>query len=92
MSLRRNKIQIIHDILKSIIDKNGKIKPTHLLYKSNLSHQKMTEYIQELIQKEMLSEVEEKSGKFYMITDKGRTFFHEYRKIREFISSFGLEE
>ncbi len=47
---RRNKLEIIKDILNVIYEKNGKIKPTHLLYKSNLSHAKMKIYLNELNQ------------------------------------------
>ena len=54
MILRRTKIEIIHDILKAIQNKGGKIKPPHLLYKSNLSHNKMKEYLNELIKKNMV--------------------------------------
>ena len=38
MSKRRSRVQIIFDILNAIKRKGGTIKPTHLLYKSNLSH------------------------------------------------------
>ncbi|HLD98553.1 MAG TPA: winged helix-turn-helix domain-containing protein, partial [Candidatus Nanoarchaeia archaeon] len=44
---KRNKLEIIRDILNVIRSRNGKIKPTHILYKSNLSHQMMEEYLAE---------------------------------------------
>ena len=46
MSKKRDRLQVIYDILKAISLKNGQIKPTHILYKSNLSHQMMEEYLQ----------------------------------------------
>lgn len=90
MSTRRTKIEIINDILKSIQDKGGRIKPTHLLYKSNLSHIKMKEYVDELKKKNMLIEDLEEDSKFYRITDTGLKFIVEYKKIKEFSDSFGL--
>ena len=87
---RRGKLEIINDMLRSIINKGGKIKPTHLLYKSNLSHSKMKEYITELMAKEMIDEIEEKGKKMFVITDKGREFLQEFERIREFSESFGL--
>ncbi len=89
-SKRRGKLEIIHDMLRSIQLKGGKIKPTHLLYKSNLSHSKMKEYLEELMLKEMIGEVEEKGKKMFTLTDKGHEFLGEFERIREFSDSFGL--
>jgi predicted transcriptional regulator len=49
MNKKRDRLQVIYDILKVIKEKNGRIKPTHILYKSNLSHQMMDEYLRELL-------------------------------------------
>ncbi|MBS3163194.1 hypothetical protein J4427_00705, partial [Candidatus Woesearchaeota archaeon] len=56
MAQKRNKIEIVNDMLNSIHQK-GEIKPTHLMYKSNLSHTLMKSYLEELIQKEFIAEV-----------------------------------
>jgi len=90
MSARRTKIEIIHDILSAIQKKRGKIKPTHLLYKSNLSYKKMLEYVNELINKGMMDEEELKGKKMYTITEKGASYIQEFKKIKEFSESFGL--
>jgi len=90
MSSKRDRLEIINDILVSIQGKGGKIKPTHLLYKSNLSYIKMKEYLDELMKNEMVTETEEGKNKFYLITDKGYKFVAEFRKIRNFSESFGL--
>ncbi len=90
MSVRRTKIEIIHDILSAIQKKGGKIKPTHLLYKSNLSYKKMLEYVNELIKKDMVKEELVKEKRMYSITDKGAAYIQEFKKIKEFSESFGL--
>ena len=90
MGIRRTKIEIIHDILSAIQKKGGKIKPTHLLYKSNLSYKKMLEYVKELIGKGMMGEEEIKGKKMYSITEKGEHYILEFKKIKEFSDSFGL--
>ena len=90
MNKRRTKIEIIFDILNSIHQKGGKIKPTHLLYKSNLSYKKMLEYLSELMKKDMVTETVDKEKKVYTITDKGINYIQEYKKIKEFSDSFGL--
>lgn len=90
MTQRRAKIEIIFDILKAIQDKGGSIKPTHLLYKSNLSHQKMTVYVNELIAKEFIKIQLEGSNKRFIITQKGVGYLQDYKKIKAFSDSFGL--
>ena len=92
MGERRDKLDIVSDILKSIQDKGGRIKPTHLLYKSNLSHEGMKRYIEELKVKLMIIEEEDpkRNMRFFIITDKGLKFLQDYKKIREFTDSFGL--
>ena len=88
--MKRERLQIIHDILKAIQEKNGKIKPTHILYKSNLSHQMMEEYIGELISGGFVIENSTTSGKTYQLTEKGFDYLNKYRTITDFLDSFGL--
>jgi predicted transcriptional regulator len=92
MSKRRDKISIINDMLLSIIAKGGNIKPTHLLYKSNLSHKRMVPLIDELTKRGLLETVQDDrdSKKFYSITDEGRKFVSEFKKMKEFVDSFGF--
>jgi len=87
---RRTKLEIIYDILRSIQEKQGKIKPTHLLYKSNLSHKKMMEYVEELKQKGLIGEETIRENKFYILTDKGALFLQEFHRMKAFTESFGL--
>lgn len=91
MERKRNRLEVIRDILTVIQNKSGRIKPTHILYKSNLSHVMMKEYLEELIAKEFIVEGNTKSGRTYSITEKGLKFLSEYRTISSFMDSFGLE-
>ena len=95
MSKKRGRLQIIQDILGAIRDKGGTIKPTHLLYKSNLSHQMMNEYITELKSKGFITEHiggKKNNNKTFSLTQKGYNYLSEYRTVMKFIESFGLEE
>ena len=92
MSKKRDRLQIIFDILNVIKGKNGKIKPTNVLYKSNLSNQMFSGYMNELLQKGFIVENKSKSGKTYSLTQKGFDYTNKYRMIVEFSSSFGLGE
>ena len=87
---RRGRLEIIADILRSIQNKGGKIKPTHLLYKSNLSHAKLKEYLEMLLEKEMIEEQKVKGRKIFLMKEQGHKFLLEFDRIKEFSDSFGL--
>lgn len=88
--MKRSKLDIIYDMLRAIEDKGGKIKPTHLLYKSNLSHQRMKLYLDELKQRNLLTETEVKDKTFYELTDDGRKFLQNFKQMKQFTEAFGL--
>ncbi|MEK6892709.1 MAG: winged helix-turn-helix domain-containing protein [Nanoarchaeota archaeon] len=90
MEKKRNRLRIIYDILNVIRNRNGRIKPTHILYKSNLSHQMMADYINELKGKDFIKEIKAKHGRSYLITQKGLNYLNQYNLIVDFTSSFGL--
>lgn len=91
MAKKRDRLKIIYDILKAVHDKNNRIRPTHILYKSNLSHQMMEEYLTDLIGKEFIVENVNGSNKTYSLTQKGYDYLNKYKMIAEFTDSFGLE-
>ncbi len=83
-------MDIIGDMLVAIHDKGGKIKPTHLMYKANLSHNLLQSYLEELVQKEMIKEMKLNEYKYLIITDKGIDFIQNVKKMKEFQKAFGL--
>ena len=90
MAKKRERLEVIKDILNAVREKKN-IKPTRLLYASNLSPQMFKEYINELIRKGFIKlEVGEKEKKSFSITKKGNDFLEEYRVIERFIENFGL--
>lgn len=92
MNSKRDRISILHDILEVIRDRGEKVKPTHVMYKANLSHQMLTDYMKELLEKELIRERPEKSGKkTYSLTDKGYNFLKDYTIIKRFMDSYGLD-
>ena len=92
MTKKRDKLEIVNDILKTIRDKGNNVKPTHILYKSNLSHQMMTSYLDELIEKGFVKEVKDKKNrKRYSLTETGFSYINDYHKIKSFVDSYGLE-
>ena len=90
MTKKRERLEVIRDIIQSIRE-NRKIKPTRLLYASNLSPQMFKEYINELISKDFIKlDIDNKEKKSFSLTQKGNSFLEEYRIIENFVENFGL--
>lgn len=87
---KRTRIDIIADMLGSIQNKNGTIKPTHLMYKSNLSHSQMQGYLEDLISNDLIKKEKVKNYDYIILTDKGYEFIRRFREMKEFEKSFGL--
>jgi predicted transcriptional regulator len=89
-SKKRERLDVIKDIIQTIKE-SRQIKPTRLLYASNLSPQMFKEYINELINKKFIKlDVDGKEKKFFSLTKKGQDFLMEYKVIENFIENFGL--
>jgi predicted transcriptional regulator len=85
----RSKIRIYLDILRAIED-GGKAKPTRVLQKANLSHDRLTKYLGELVEKKLVSENEDNGNRYYSLTAEGIKFLDELKRAETFISGFGL--
>lgn len=89
MTKKRERFEIIRDILESI-NRVRNIKPTRLLYASNLSPQMFKEHVGELKEKSLIKEKEIKGGKYFVLTPKGIAFLEEYKTLSSFIKNLGL--
>lgn len=87
---KRTRIEVLYDILRVIQEKGGKIKPTHLMYKANLSHNSMAKHIQDLTKSGMIKKSDKEGKSFFEVTQKGRQFSNQYNQIKEFEKTFGL--
>ena len=90
MNARRSKISILVDILRLILRKNNKAKPTHILYGANLSHLRLKKYLGLLLENQFIEEFSEAEHKFYRVKTKGLEFMQEFRKVQQFSEAFGI--
>ncbi len=91
MNKKRDRLEIIYDILTMIRNNHNSIKPTPLLRYSNLSSNSFAEYFKELKSKELIKEIIDNKGKKYIsLTDKGFKYLEKYKLIIGFINEFEL--
>lgn len=90
MEKLRSRLDIIADILHVIMNKGGSIKPTHLMYKANLSHGQMKLYLRDLESKGLVKQEEKGSSTVIAITDTGMVFANKLRAMREFSELFRI--
>ncbi|MBW2983051.1 hypothetical protein KY327_01995 [Candidatus Woesearchaeota archaeon] len=89
MAKKRERLEIVKDILAAVRDKDG-IGSTRLLYASNLSPQMHRDYLQELLRKQLLHEEQHKGKKKYRITEKGLKYLQRYEGFARFVDEIGL--
>ncbi len=87
MKNRRDRIDIIISILEAIEAEGGEAKPTHVLYKANLSHKLLKRYLDELKKKGF---IEERPDKKVVMLENGVMFLSELRKMKRFMEMFNI--
>jgi len=86
--LRRSKMEIHLDILMTLAQR-GPLKLTHIMYKSNVNCCVLKEYLDFLIQQELVAEKTIKKERIiYTITEKGLTVLKHFRELQLLIPVF----
>ena len=88
----RNSSQINTTILEitSVVGREG-IKPTNLMRKSNIPHNRFTQFLAKLVSNDLINKIENDGKHTYIITEKGRLYLEEYKKFQDLAESFGME-
>ena len=80
--MRRSKMEMHLDILRTLAQK-GPLKLTHIMYKSNVNCCVLKEYLDFLIQQELVEEKTIKKERIvYTITEKGLTVLKYFRELQ----------
>ena len=89
----RSKMRILADMMRAIQGEgeNG-AGPTKILYTANLSHDRLTQYLEELAEKELIILTDsESNNRVYALTEKGREFLREFIRVERISEAFGIE-
>lgn len=87
---RRDRLDVIMDILRTIQSNGNAAKPTHIMYRANLSHTLLKNYLEELTEKGLIEEKNILKRNYIEMTNKGIKFLSELRKMKNFVESFGF--
>jgi predicted transcriptional regulator len=87
---QRSTIRIYMDILLAA-EGEGNAKPTRIIQRANLPHDRMMKHVSELQKRGLLEEVNNGGSRYYVITEKGRSFVREAMRAEAFLSAFGVK-
>jgi predicted transcriptional regulator len=91
MPKKRSEISIFVEILRFIFDSRDMAKPTHIMYKANLSHKTLKTYMGKMMADGLVSMRDLEGKSYFSLTDKGRKFLIGYKKVRVFSDAFGID-
>jgi predicted transcriptional regulator len=85
-------MQIVADLL-TVTEQSGQegIKTTSLLTKANLSHSRLSKFLQNLTGAGLINKIEYEGKNTFVITPKGRQYLESYVNFSSIAESFGLE-
>jgi predicted transcriptional regulator len=87
---RRSSLELHLDVLEAI--KNGKEKPTRIMYEANLSWMSLKDILSSLVSQDLVEEIDvsesrdKRTNKVYRVTEKGNhliRYFHRAERLLE---------
>lgn len=88
----RTSMQIVADLL-TVTQESGQrgIKTTSLLTKANLSHSRLSKFMDNLTGAGLINRIDYDGKNTFVITPKGRQYLESYAKFSNIAESFGLD-
>ncbi len=85
VNMRRSKLEMYVDILK-VLARYGPLKLTHIMYKANINCSVLKQYLdfliqQNLVEEQTLRKKRNKTRVVYAITERGRTVLKYFREL-----------
>ena len=85
-------MQIVADVLTATQESGMEgIKTTSLLTKANLSHTRLSKFLENLTGAGLINRIEFDGRNTFVITTKGKQYLESYAKFSSIAESFGLE-
>ena len=92
MTNYRTSMQIIGDLLTVTKDSGEEgIKTTRLLAQANLSHTRLSKFLENLTGSGLINKIEYDGKNTFVITPKGRQYLEDYIKFSNVAGAFGLD-
>ncbi len=92
MRYNRERLEITHDILTIIRNTPGGAKPTHILFKANLSPALLNRYLAVMLQDGLIDKEEIRSRCLYNCTEKGAKLLDLLKSVDRMTSIINLSE
>jgi predicted transcriptional regulator len=86
----RSKCRIFADIL-IVLSEGNDVRITQLVHSANVPYDRLTGYLSQMERSDLIKTSPIDAGGVYEITQKGRKYLIEYRKLEEFSNIFGVE-
>jgi predicted transcriptional regulator len=88
----RTSMQIVRDLL-TVTEESGMngINVTSLLTKANLSHSRLSKFIDNLTGAGLMNKIEYDGKNTFVITTKGKQYLETYERFQSLADSFGLD-
>ncbi len=92
MASYRTSMQIVADVLNATQEQGQDgIKTTSLLTKANLSHSRLSKFLENLTGAGLINKIEFDGKNTFVLTSKGRQYLDSYVNFSSIAESFGLE-
>jgi predicted transcriptional regulator len=92
MVIYRTSMQIVGDLLTATQDSGEEgIKTTRLLAQANLSHSRLSKFLENLTGSGLVNKIEYDGKNTFVITPKGRQYLESYMQFSDVAGAFGLE-